>query len=158
MNSPIPNNLIPLLDTIPEKYREQVKTGWSQPRSIVSFRVNYLKSTLSEVIKALESASLPYSVWNKHEDIFYLPKEEYEYSLRGLDIYKNGKIYVQSLSSMIPSLSLDLRPHQKILDMTAAPGSKTTQIASILRGECQITALEKFGVRYDKLIHTLQNQ
>lgn len=59
---------------------------------------------------------------------------------------------------MIPALCLDLAPGQKILDMAAAPGSKTTQMASILGGKCQITALEKFGVRLEKLVHTLKSQ
>jgi 16S rRNA (cytosine1407-C5)-methyltransferase len=59
---------------------------------------------------------------------------------------------------MMPVLCLDLQPGQKILDMAAAPGSKTTQIASILRGKCQITALEKFGIRHEKLLHTLKLQ
>jgi len=59
---------------------------------------------------------------------------------------------------MMPALCLDLQPGQKILDMAAAPGSKTTQIASILQGRCQITALEKFGVRLEKLVHTLKLQ
>lgn len=65
---------------------------------------------------------------------------------------------MQSLASMMPALCLDLQPGQKILDMAAAPGSKTTQIASILRGKCQITALEKFGVRHEKLVHTIDMQ
>lgn len=82
----------------------------------------------------------------------------HEYALRGLEIYATGKIYVQSLSSMIPALCLDLEPGQKILDMAAAPGSKTTQIASMLRGKCHITALEKFGVRLEKLVHTIKTQ
>lgn len=132
-------------------------TGWSHPRSIVSFRVNHLKCTRVEVIAELETASLPYSVWTHSEDAFYMEKER-EYALRGLEIYKTGKIYVQSLSSMIPALCLDLQPDQKILDMAAAPGSKTTQIASMLGGKCKITALEKFGVRLEKLVHTIKSQ
>lgn len=59
---------------------------------------------------------------------------------------------------MMPALCLDLQPGQKILDMAAAPGSKTTQMASMLRGKCQITALEKFGIRHEKLLHTLKLQ
>jgi 16S rRNA (cytosine1407-C5)-methyltransferase len=59
---------------------------------------------------------------------------------------------------MMPALCLDVQPGQKILDMAAAPGSKTTQIASMLHGKCQITALEKFGIRHEKLLHTLKLQ
>lgn len=119
--------------------------------------MNHLKCTRVEVIAELETASLPYSVWTHSEDTFYMEKE-HEYALRGLEIYKTGKIYVQSLSSMIPALCLDLEPDQKILDMAAAPGSKTTQIASMLGGNCKITALEKFGVRLEKLVHTIKSQ
>ncbi len=82
----------------------------------------------------------------------------HEYALRGLEMYKSGKIYVQSLTSMIPALCMDVQAGQAILDMTAAPGGKTTQIASMLGGDCRITALEKFGIRYEKLEHTIRAQ
>ena len=131
--------------------------GWEKWRSIVSFRVNHLKCSRAEVIEELKKASLPYTVWPCWEEAFYLDKE-HEYALRGLEMYKTGKIYVQSLSSMIPALCLELEPGQKILDMAAAPGSKTTQMASMLHCKCSIIALEKFGVRLEKLVHTLKAQ
>lgn len=59
---------------------------------------------------------------------------------------------------MIPAICLDLKQGQNILDMAAAPGSKTTQIASILNGKGKITALEKFGIRLEKLVHTIKTQ
>lgn len=108
-------------------------------------------------MEELQKSALPYTVWAHWEDAFYMDKE-HEYALRGLEIYKTGKIYVQSLSSMIPVLCLDAQPSQKILDMTAAPGSKTTQIASMLWWKCSITALEKFGIRLEKLVHTIKLQ
>jgi hypothetical protein len=82
MNSTLPSNLSPILDTLPQVHREIILTGWSAPRNIVSFRVNNLKSSRVEVIKALDAASLPYSLWNGFEDAFYMPKEEHEYTLR----------------------------------------------------------------------------
>ena len=59
---------------------------------------------------------------------------------------------------MIPAICLDLKQGQNILDMADAPGSKTTQIASILNGKGKITALEKFGIRLEKLVHTIKTQ
>ena len=41
-----------------------------------------------------------------------------------------GYYYVQEVSSMMPSLALNPRPNEKILDLCAAPGSKTSQIAA----------------------------
>ncbi len=153
----IPENLLWVFENISPADQEKIITGWSHPRGIVSFRVNNLRSSRAEVIEELDKAALPYTVWSHWEDAFYMEKE-HEYALRGLEIYKTGKIYVQSLSSMIPVLCLDAQPGQKILDMTAAPGSKTTQIASILGWKCSITALEKFGIRLEKLVHTIKLQ
>lgn len=56
------------------------------------------------------------------------------------DVYKNGEIYVQSLSSMMPALVLDPKPGEKILDITAAPGSKTTQMAALMENRGEIVA------------------
>ena len=156
MNS-LPSNLLWVFENISPADQEKIITGWSHPRGIVSFRVNNLRSSRAEVIEELDKAALPYTVWTHWEDAFYMEKD-HEYALRGLEIYKTGKIYVQSLSSMIPVLCLDAQSGQKILDMTAAPGSKTTQIASMLGWKCSITALEKFGIRLEKLVHTIKLQ
>ncbi|XP_069676058.1 tRNA (cytosine(34)-C(5))-methyltransferase [Periplaneta americana] len=46
-----------------------------------------------------------------------------------------GNISRQEVVSMIPPLLLDVKPHHKILDMCAAPGSKTAQLIELLHGE-----------------------
>lgn len=155
--SKIPDNLLWVFENISPADQEKIITGWSHPRNIVSFRVNNLRSSRVEVVEELKKAALPYSVWSAWDEAFYM-ESVHEYALRGLEIYKSGKIYVQSLTSMIPALCMDVQPGQAILDMTAAPGGKTTQIASMLGGDCRITALEKFGIRYEKLEHTIRAQ
>lgn len=155
--SKIPNNLLWVFENISPADQEKIITGWSKTRPIVSFRVNNLRSSRAEVVEELEKAALPYSVWSPWDEAFYM-ESLHEYTLRGLEIYKSGKIYVQSLTSMIPALCMDVQAGQAILDMTAAPGGKTTQIASMLGGDCHITALEKFGIRYEKLEHTIRAQ
>jgi len=71
----IPSNLLPLLAQFPAEIQEKIIHGWSQLRSIISFRVNHLKSSAEEVIQSLEEASLPYSVWELSDDAFTLPIE-----------------------------------------------------------------------------------
>lgn len=39
-----------------------------------------------------------------------------------------GNISRQEAVSMVPPLLMDIQPHQWVLDMCAAPGSKTAQI------------------------------
>lgn len=72
--------------------------------------------------------------------------------------YQNGEIYVQALSSLVPVLILDPQPGEIILDLTAAPGSKTTQMASRMRGEGSIVACDNNRVRFFKLKANLQLQ
>ncbi len=51
-----------------------------------------------------------------------------------------GYYYVQEASSMIPPVVLDPKPHENILDMAAAPGSKTTQICQMMNNKGSIVA------------------
>ncbi len=51
-----------------------------------------------------------------------------------------GLYYIQDLSSMAPVLALNPRPGEIILDMAAAPGSKTTMMAIEMRNEGTIVA------------------
>ena len=46
-----------------------------------------------------------------------------------------GVYYIQEPSAMAPAAYLDAQPGEKILDLCAAPGGKSTQIAAAMRGE-----------------------
>ena len=84
--------------------------------------------------------------------------EAREPAVRALDLYENGEIYLQSLSSMIPPLILGPRAGECILDMAAAPGGKTTQMAALTGGAAQITACEKNYARAERLRYNLEKQ
>jgi 16S rRNA (cytosine1407-C5)-methyltransferase len=51
-----------------------------------------------------------------------------------------GHFYLQEAASMLPPSLLDAQPGERILDMSAAPGSKTTQLASRMQGRGLILA------------------
>ncbi|MBU1113174.1 MAG: RsmB/NOP family class I SAM-dependent RNA methyltransferase, partial [Candidatus Omnitrophica bacterium] len=57
----------------------------------------------------------------------------------------------------IPVLVLGPQNNQKILDLCAAPGAKTTQIVS-LAPQAQVTAIDKIRTRYYKLLANLKIQ
>ena len=81
-----------------------------------------------------------------------------EYAIKGTRAFYDGKIYLQSIASMIPVIALEPKSGETILDLCAAPGSKTTQLAMMLHNTGKIVAIEQNQIRYDKLMHncTLQ--
>lgn len=59
---------------------------------------------------------------------------------------------------MLPALLLAPQPGEAVLDMCAAPGGKTTQMAAMTGGAAQITACEKNKIRADRLRFNLDRQ
>eukprot|EP00731_Ephydatia_muelleri_P026085 Em0018g185a len=59
---------------------------------------------------------------------------------------QQGNICRQEAVSMIPPLLMDIKSHHKVLDMCAAPGSKTTQLIELLHAEESQTNLIPAGV------------
>ena len=59
---------------------------------------------------------------------------------------------------MLPPLYFDYKQNDSIIDMAAAPGGKTSEIASITNDTVLITAVEKNKLRGEKLIYNLDKQ
>ncbi len=148
------NNL--LRDQYGPELTRQILDGYMQKRP-VTLRANTLKTDSDSVRKALDAAGIQYAAVPWYEDAFLI-KEAREPLIRQLPLYEKGEIYLQSLSSMIPALLLDPREKECILDMAAAPGGKTTQMAALSGGLAQITACEKNKVRSERLRYNLDKQ
>ena len=134
----------------------RILEGYKTKR-ILSFRVNTIKTTAEEIEQELIKNEIKYERVKWSKDAFIvLNKKENE--IQEMDIYKNGKIYLQSLSSMLPPIVLNPMPKNDILDMTAAPGGKTTQIAALSNNEANITACEINKIRAERLKYNLDKQ
>lgn len=122
-----------------------------------TFRANTLKITAEELAKRLTANNIQFQKVSWWENAFILEDK----TLRNLtesDFYREGYIYVQSLSSMIPPLVLDPERNERILDIAAAPGSKTTQIAALMHNTGEITANDNSRIRLYKLEANLKLQ
>ena len=134
----------------------KIKMGYSEKR-MTTIRANTLKLSSKSVKEQLKELNVNFSeiCWNK--DAFIIENKT-EMDMRNFSMYENGEIYLQSLSSMIPPLIVNPKEQESILDMAAAPGGKTTQMAALSNGKAMITACEKNKIRADRLKYNLDKQ
>lgn len=143
-----------------EQYGEdivtKIKAGYSEKR-VTTIRANTLKTSPESIKEQLKELNISFleMPWNKGAVII---ENKNEIDIRTLSMYENGEIYLQSLSSMIPPLIVDPKNGESILDMAAAPGGKTTQMAALSSGQAMITACEKNKIRADRLKYNLDKQ
>lgn len=135
---------------------EKILRGFEAQKSPV-IRVNTLKTDLQSIIEKLRVLGVRFQrvdflknaliIQNKNEKFF-----------ENLQIYKNGEIYFQGISSQLPVFFLDPKPGETVLDICAAPGSKTTQIAAMMENQGKIVANEIDQIRFERLKYNLQKQ
>jgi len=145
-----------LLKQYGEELTNKIVEGYLKQR-LVTLRVNTIKAQKENIKQILQNAGI------ENEDISWykdglIIKNVREEEIKKLDIYENGEIYLQSLSSMLPPIILEPKRGENILDMAAAPGGKTTQIAAITENKSYITACEKNKIRAERLKYNLQKQ
>ena len=147
-----------------------IEAGFSTEKRDVTFRVNTLKTTNEKVEKYLKEKGL------KIEKVPYLENgykllDGKEKDLWDLNISSEGKIYIQWITSqLIWELAETTSPLApllrgegntkdfKALDLTAAPGSKTSHLSAILNNEWEIVANEMNTIRSEKLNFTIKRQ
>lgn len=145
-----------LLKQYGESLTNKIIEGYSKQR-LVTLRVNTIKTNKDKIKNELKEAGIECEDISWYEDGLII-KNVREDEIKKLDIYENGEIYLQSLSSMLPPIILQPKAGENILDMAAAPGGKTTQIAAITQNKSYITACEKNKIRAERLKYNLQKQ
>jgi NOL1/NOP2/sun family putative RNA methylase len=116
-----------------------------------SIRVNTLKVSVDEVRARLGGDwDLRPVPWCK-EGFFITYRHGKRFDIGNLPEHQLGHIYVQDAASMIPPVVLDPQPGEMVLDLCAAPGSKTSQIAAKMRNSGIVIANDVSGDRLNPL-------
>jgi NOL1/NOP2/sun family putative RNA methylase len=119
-------------------------------------RVNTLKTTVEDVKKRLEERWLLESIPWCNEGFWITYKDGKRFDLGNLIEHYLGYIYVQEAASMIPPIVLDPQPGEIVLDLCAAPGSKTTQMAMYMKNSGILIANDVSGSRLKALGMNMQ--
>ncbi|MBN1792150.1 RsmB/NOP family class I SAM-dependent RNA methyltransferase [Candidatus Woesearchaeota archaeon] len=123
------------------------------PKSIVvphALRVNTLKIDDSSLKKRL-NAELEKIPFLSHGYYF-----KSSFTVGAMPEHFLGLIYIQEAASQLPAEVLDPRPGELVLDMAAAPGSKTTQMAAMMENKGVLVALDASNPRLPALKNNLE--
>ncbi|MGB9749015.1 MAG: NOL1/NOP2/sun family putative RNA methylase [Candidatus Woesearchaeota archaeon] len=121
-----------------EDYEAFLKFSFSFQRE--SFRINSLKvpeNRTNEILNRMKrNFKLERIPWYERGYFYVGERRDIGNTLEHL----LGYIYVQEAASMIPPLVLNPSEEDKVLDVAAAPGSKTTLLAELMRNRGVIVA------------------
>ncbi len=141
----------------PDQYYRVLDT-FVKPRA-TCFRINPLKGERETIVTILKRAGIHLNslAWYPNREAFWIHERDREALLHSAP-YQEGQIYVQNLSSMVPPLVVNPQPEERILDLTAAPGSKTLQMAGFMQNTGELVAVELVRPRFFKLLSNLKMQ
>ncbi len=123
-----------------EKKTEEVLIAF-QKTPLLCIRINTLKTTTDEIEKIFMAKGISFRRVPYLKDALIVREGA---DLIFNDLLKEGSIYIQNPSSMAAAVILGAQENEKILDMCAAPGSKTTYIASMMNNKGAIDAWDLY--------------
>lgn len=144
-----------LIEALTKQYGQalalEIVEGYKCKR-YTTIRMNTLKTTVLDVINEFNKLGIEYEQNNLFTHALII-KNKTSKEMLELDLCKEGKIYLQSLSSQLPAILLEPTESCDILDMCASPGSKTTYLAQLVNNNSFITACDQercWGSRCDR--------
>jgi len=129
-----------------EEARELLKVV-NQPAES-ALRVNTLLASAAQVTEALPVAARPAPGISEGLVL------DGPFDAQGSELWREGAIQPQSRASMLVSRVLDPQPGQRVLDLCAAPGGKTTHLAALMGDRGEIVAVERHPGRASALERT----
>lgn len=127
----------------------------------------FLKKEPVKYLRVNESKISRTELANRLNDIYGITTEELDYPTNALKVTGGydyagstleiafGFYYIQGLTSMLPPLVLNPSPEDVVLDLCSAPGSKTTQLAEIMKNSGKLIVNEIQLDRIKALVYNL---
>ena len=103
-------------------------------------RLNPLKGEEEEIVKKLYSEGVRLEKIMELKFVYKILKTSK--SLIKLNSYREGLFHIQDKSSCLSVLASNAKPNQVILDICAAPGSKTSLLSQIMKNQGRVYSID----------------
>ena len=147
---PLPAPFVERLQQIVPEDRYDAVLATFEASPATGFRVNTLLRDEDDTLGVLRDEGVPVEPVEGVPGAYAVPAEGRP-ALLASRPYADGHVYVQNVSSQLAPIALGVRPGERVLDLCAAPGSKTGQLSAMVGPEGEVTAVEKVRPRFYKL-------
>lgn len=134
---------------VPSERFDRVFDSFFYPPA-TTFRVNTLLTPIEPALESLRREGIEPQPIDWYVEAFRVPAVDRD-RLLSSEAAARRHIYIQGASSMLPPLILAPEPGERVLDLTAAPGSKTLQLATMMGREGELAAVELARSRFFKM-------
>ena len=118
-------------------------------------RLNPLRGPIEETLATLEAEGLAGMAVDGMPWARVVRDDEVS-KITALPAWTEGRVIVQSITSMLAAVALEPAPGERILDLCAAPGGKSAAIAALVDGELELTANDRSRTRCHRMRAFLQ--
>lgn len=126
---------------------------WNNQPARTFARVNTLVADPARLLERWRAEDVDYDFrrydWTPENLVFELRAHP---PLYRLETFQKGWFYVQDPSTLLAPHLLDPQPGDRILDLCAAPGGKTTRLAQMVENDLRLVAVEPSASRRRRLV------
>ncbi|HEY5537751.1 MAG TPA: 16S rRNA (cytosine(967)-C(5))-methyltransferase RsmB [Acetobacterium sp.] len=122
-----------------------------------TIRCNTLKTTMEELMEELQALGVEPVQGSLSPNAIHITNlGVFENSIEETPLYRNGHFAIQDQAALVTVDRLDPKPGDRVLDMCAAPGGKTTYISQLMENKGEIVGRDVSSNRLKLIAEAIQ--